>query len=259
MTDDTFNLSRYVRNSFDGMLVIGDVHADIDAFRQAVEYAKREHYFLMSLGDLVDRGPNPYEVVDLMHEVIYNGDGGFVIGNHDNKFYRHANGSKVVFSQDAQNTIKSVGEERMPTFLQKYCAIVSDRYLSGYFHEFDNIMLVHGATHPAMWEESPALTSSVTSRAMYGETTGEFYEDGKPVRHYTWMSDVPEEKVVIVGHDRAPIHNEYITEPMVVTTENKSTVIFLDTGCGKGGFLSGQLILKDKKGNFVRDGFLKFN
>jgi len=44
---------------------------------------------------------------------------------------------------------------------------------------------------------------------------------------------------------------------MIVFNKNGGKVVFLDTGCGKGGFLSGAVMLSDKKG-FRIDHFVKF-
>jgi hypothetical protein len=64
-------------------------------------------------------------------------------------------------------------------------------------------------------------------------------------------------KTVMVGHDRAPVFNTVITEPMVRTNSKGGKVIFMDTGCGKGGFLSGAVIFADKN-RFVVDHFESF-
>jgi len=44
---------------------------------------------------------------------------------------------------------------------------------------------------------------------------------------------------------------------MQITNATGGKVIFMDTGCGKGGFLTGAVILHGKKG-FVLDRFVEF-
>lgn len=78
-----------------------------------------------------------------------------------------------------------------------------------------------------------------------GETNGEVYDDGYPVRLYNWIDEVPMGKTVIVGHDKMPIYNINITAPMIVTNKNGGRTVFMDTGCGKGGYLSGAVIVND--------------
>src|SRR5271165_4267406 len=96
------SLANHVKRSFAGMLVIGDVHADYESFMAAHYYAETHNLFLMSLGDLVDRGSFPFETVFKMHESMKAGKAGFTIGNHDNKYHRFHNGARVSFSSDAK-------------------------------------------------------------------------------------------------------------------------------------------------------------
>lgn len=253
----TFSLANYVRDSFDGMLVFADVHGDYDSFKRAHDYARSENYFFMSLGDLVDRARKPFEVVKAMHECMRDGLGGFVVGNHDEKHHRGAKGNKVSFSRDAKQTLEDVGEARKEEFSRMYTEIVEDKMLSGLFHIFDDLTLVHAAGHPCIWEGVNVVGKTARSRFLVGETNGDTYEDGYPVRLYNWIEEVPTGKTVIVGHDKQPIHNVPITEPMVVSNKNGGKVVFLDTGCGKGGFLSGAVVLHDKK-RFKFDRFMEF-
>ena len=253
----TFTLPNHVKPNFDGVLVFGDVHGDFDLFEKAHKFAKSENLFFMSLGDLVDRGRNPFDVVKTMYDVIFEGVGAFIVGNHDDKHVRFAKGNKVSMSRDGKQTLDDVGPERMAEFHRMYTSIVEDKMLSSLFHKFDDITLVHAASHPCMWEPSPVIGKSEKSRFIVGETNGETMDDGYPVRLYNWIENVPMGKTVIVGHDKMPIHNVNITEPMVVPNKNGGKVIFLDTGCGKGGFLSGAVIVAGKKG-FAFDHFVEF-
>jgi len=252
------SLHDYVRNNFDGMLVFGDIHGDYESFKRAHDYAKSENFFFMSMGDLVDRGRTPFEVVKAMSEIVYDGLGGFVIGNHDDKFHRFANGAKVSFSRDAKQTLEDVGSDRHTDFMDSYVRLMTDKHFSALYHKFDDITLVHAASHPAIWEESPKIGKTERYRFIVGETNGETYDDGYPVRLYNWIEDIPMGKIVIVGHDRQPIHNVPITEPMIVSNKNGGKAIFLDTGCGKGGFLSGAVIIPDKKRKFEIVNFVDF-
>lgn len=251
------NVANYLREQFDGMLIVGDVHGDYASFMRAYEYAKSENFLFMSLGDLTDRDRYPFEVVKKMHELMYDGRAAFTIGNHDDKFRRYYYGSKVRFSFDARQTLEDVGVEREAEFLKMYTEIIEDKMLSGLYHKFDDFILVHGAFHPGMCDEKNTESESLRSRALYGETTGELYPDGYPVRAYTWIGEIPMGKTVIVGHDKQPIHNVPITEPMVVSNPNGGKAIFMDTGCGKGGFLTGAVMMNTKKG-FVLEGYKEF-
>lgn len=254
---NTYTLPEYISSSYDGMLVIADVHGDYESFMKARTYARGENLFLMSLGDLVDRGNNPFEVVKTMHSDMQDARAGFTVGNHDDKFVRYAKGANVKFSRDGRNTLDAVGESRMQEFLDMYTAIAEDTFLAGLFHQFSDITLVHAASHPSVWENPDVIGKTAKSRFLVGETTGKLDADGYPERLYNWVNEIPMGKTVIVGHDRMPIHNKHITEPMIVTNTSGGKVVFLDTGCGKGGFLSGAVV-SHSKSKFNLENFMEF-
>jgi Calcineurin-like phosphoesterase len=253
----SFTIASYVKDTFDGMLVFADVHGDFESYKRARDFAIGENFLFMSLGDLVDRARHPFEIVESMYNMMYAGRAGFTIGNHDDKHYRGIMGNKVSFSKDARQTLSDVGEERMSEFHKMYKFIIEDNMLSGVFHKFDDITLVHAASHPCLWEDGTEVGKTARSRFLVGETNGEKYDDGYPVRLYNWIDEIPMGKTVMVGHDKQPINNIPIHEPKVVTNRNGGKAIFMDTGCGKGGFLSGAVILHGKKG-FVIDRFVEF-
>lgn len=238
-------LADYVKNNFNGMLVFGDVHADYVSYMKAFNYAEANKLFFMSIGDLVDRGHYPFETVSHMHENIKAGLSGFTIGNHDDKFRRLFLGNKVSLSTDAKRTLEDVGTVRRDNFLKMYYDIMETPIYAGIFHKLDDITIVHAASHPAMWEDKVDIGKTARNRALVGEAKGEIDADGFPVRLYNWIDEIPMGKTVIVGHDRKPIFNVAITEPLVRTNANGGEAIFIDTGCGKGGFLTGAVITYD--------------
>lgn len=252
------SLQEYVRNHFDGILVFGDVHGDYHAIKRAHQYAVKENLFFMSLGDLVDRSRFPFETVQLMHDVIYEGRGGITIGNHDDKFIRYARGANVSFSADAKQTLTDVGNERQDLFLDMYISIAETPVFSALYHQFDDITVVHAASHISMWDDTAVVSKKDRSRYIVGETNGDRYDDGFPIRTYAWVDDVPFGKTVIVGHDKQPIHNIPITEPMIVNNSSGGQVIFADTGGGKNGFLSGVVIMLDKRKVFKIESYINF-
>lgn len=251
-----FDLAGHVENSFEGMLVFGDVHADYESFMRAYDYAKTHNYFFMSLGDLVDRGPFPFETVHKMYLAVDDGQGGLTIGNHDDKFRRYAKGAKVSFSLDARRTLADVGPEREAEFLMYYRELVERPVYSDYFHKFGDITIVHAASHPSMWENTTRFSDTAKSRALYGEVTGEKYDDGYPVRYYGWIEEIPMGKTVIVGHDRMPF-NKVSDFPVMKSNMKGGKVVFMDTGCGKGGYLSAAVV-KCKDSNFFIEKIVGF-
>lgn len=244
-------LAKYVREKFDGMLVFGDVHGDYASIKRAYDYALVNNFFFMSLGDLVDRSDKPYETVELMYNVMERGDGGFVMGNHDDKFYRHSIGNKVHFSGDAKQTLVDVGVDREDEFFRMYVAVMSDPFFSAIYHTFDDIYLVHAAAHAAMFSGFANVSKSERARYLVGETNGDRHPNGYPVRLYHWIDDIPAGKTVIVGHDRTPFDFEAVlTSPKEVANKRGGKVVFMDTGGGKGGYVTGAVIKANKDGKF---------
>lgn len=253
----TYVLSNYVRDNFTGILVFGDIHSEYDSLRRAHDYAEAHNYFFMSLGDLVDRGLEPFETVLYMHNLINLNKAGFTIGNHDDKYRRFYKGSKVRFSEEAKMTLTYVGDNRQSEFLEKYTEIVEHPIHSSMFHIFDDIVLTHAASHSSMWDSTQKFSKEAHARALVGEVSGEVYSNGYPVRLYNWVEEIPIGKTVIVGHDRSPIFNILISEPLVRSNKNGGKAIFLDTGCGKGGHLTGAVILLHNN-KFKFDSFVDF-
>lgn len=245
--------------SYAGLLVIGDIHGDIESFMRAINYAEKNTLFLVLLGDLVDQGPFPFETLSEALNLLENGSAVFVRGNHDNKHYRNAKGNSVRFSNDARRTIQDVGADRLNDYLSRYVTLY-EHPKSDYYHYIDNWTFAHGGTHHSLWDRAGQISSKAKSMALYGEVTGESDDDGLPARIYTWVDSIPDGQCVIVGHDRKAIHNVTLKEPLVISsTVTNGVAIFADTGCGKGGILSG-VVLKftdDKK--LVLDKFKKFN
>lgn len=56
----------------------------------------------------------------------------------------------------------------------------------------------------------------------------------RPRRTYDWIGTVPEGLTVVAGH-----HVRSKQAPLIVTNDSGGRVIFLGTGCGKDGPLSG--------------------
>lgn len=252
------NIADHVRDNFNGMLVFGDVHGDFDSINRAYKYAKAHDMFFMSMGDLVDRARMPFETVELMYNAVVDGEGGFVVGNHDDKFHRYAKGAKVSFSVDAKRTLEDVGPEREEEFFKMYVGLIEYPVASSLYHKFDDIVLVHAAAHPGMWDNNGPITKTERSRYLVGETNNERYDDGYPVRLYNWIDCIPMGKTVLVGHDKQPINNTPITEPMTVSNSNGGKTVFLDTGCGKGGFLSAAIVMPNKSRKFEVTSFMSF-
>lgn len=207
--------------------IVGDVHGDIKAFRAAVATDR----FLIQLGDLGDHGPDSAGVLRLMLELMAQGRGLFILGNHDRKLGRALSGLGVRMDAPLAATVAGIDQELRPRVLAAIESapawIIQPRRA-----------FVHGGFHPAMLDEPPppALghVSPLMSRALFGETTGRMQPDGYPERVIRWVDRIPQGLTVYCGHDQRSTDGR----PDVRHGQGGGTAIFLDTGAGKGGHLS---------------------
>ena len=207
--------------------VIGDVHGDVRAFRAAIATDS----FLIQLGDLSDHGPDSAGVIRLMLDVLQQGRGLFILGNHDRKLGRALSGLAVRMDGPLQATLDQIDEALRARIL---AAIEAAPAWAHAGHR----AFVHGGFHPAMLDEAPppplGRVSPLLSRALFGETTGRMQPDGYPERVIRWVDRIPQGLTVYCGHDQRSNDGR----PYVRHGSGGGTAMFLDTGAGKGGHLS---------------------
>ncbi len=207
--------------------VMGDVHGDLRAFRAAAATDR----FLIQLGDLSDHGPDSAGVIRMMLEIVEQGRGLFILGNHDRKLGRALSGLGVRMDAPLAATLDQIDAHLRPRALaainQAPAWVLQGRRA-----------FVHGGFHPSMLDEPPppalGRVSALMSRALFGETTGRMQPDGYPERVLRWVDRIPAGLTVYCGHDQRSTDGR----PYVRNGSAGGTAIFLDTGAGKGGHLS---------------------
>ncbi len=215
------------------LLAVGDVHGYADEFRRVVDANPTRK--IVQLGDLVDRGPDSAGALSLAMDLVRNEKGTTLRGNHDDKLARHLKGNRVQISPELQRTIDQVNSR--PGFT----AEVLDFWQQvPWWLVVRNWVFVHGGFHPAMLEHgspdlipNPHTRDKVKNLALRGEAVPGKFENGFPVRTYSWIDEIPSEINVVVGHDVRSTR-----QPLSIANEHGGVVTFLDTGCGKGGRLS---------------------
>lgn len=221
-----------------GALVVGDIHGQAALFKALSELAEQERLLVVSLGDLVDRGPDNAGALRLMLHLADSGRGLFIRGNHDDKLFRTLKGNPTIVDGDLAVTIEQLDAATDGKDLKRgFC----DAYKEAPFLiVLGNTVLVHGAMAPAMLR-TKSLPRKLRALALYGEATSDDVRR-KPVRTYRWLASVPAGKTVIIGHHP-------ISDTTILTRENAAggNVIHLDCGAGKGRGL-GALRL-DKQGS----------
>jgi protein phosphatase len=176
------------------------------------------------VGDLVDRGPRVLDTVRLVRNMVDQGTGLCVPGNHDMKLLRKLRGKNVQITHGLAETVAEI--DALPDETRdRYCKEMAD-FLDGLISHYvlDDGKLV--VAHAGMKEEMQGRGSGkVREFALYGETTGEADEFGLPVR-YNWAAEYRGTAMVVYGHTPVP------------EAEWLNRTINIDTGCVFGGKLT---------------------
>jgi len=208
--------------------VVGDVHGDATGFAYAIATDR----FIVQLGDLSDHGPNSAATLRMMFDLLEQGRGLFLLGNHDLKLARVLSGDHVRIEPVVQATVDQLDDQlKVRTLRHVAEAPVWLRHGS--------VLFVHGGFHTVMLEQfSPDhgldRPTGPVARALYGEPTGRIQPDGYPERSLRWVDRIPEGLTVYCGHDRRSNDGR----PFVRHGNQGGSAVFLDTGAGKGGHLS---------------------
>jgi protein phosphatase len=211
--------------------VIPDVHGELDAFSALVSEARLQGRFILQLGDLVDRGPNSAGALELMLDLIDEGAGLMLMGNHEWKILRALAGRPVRMNADAERTLLEIAE--VPGLAGRFLAM-KDRL--ALYARHGARLFVHAAWDPVMTEDAPIDPRDfdrLLARALYGQTTGRLDPKGRPERVWDWVDELPDGLEVVVGHDwRGP--------GVVLGREGArgGRALLLDLGAGKGGPLA---------------------
>jgi protein phosphatase len=209
--------------------VVGDVHGDAAAFA----YAAATDRFVVQLGDLVDHGPDTPGALRIMFELIDQGRGLFILGNHDLKVARALAGQQLRHDPVVDATLAVLDDSGMRERLVREVT----RAPAWIMHR--ETLFVHGGFHSMMLtqpapEHGLDRPGGAVARALFGEPTGRIQPDGYPERSLRWVDRIPAGVTVYCGHDRRSMDGR----PYVRRGSGGGKAVFLDTGAGKGGHLS---------------------
>ena len=223
------------------LMVLSDLHGDLSKLIAAIGYARKNNLFIVMIGDLIDGGDQPFECLEIVKKLIDSGDCVLVIGNHDDKHYRHSIGNPVKLAGDQVETMLQVGSARKEAFYKLIQDLVTHPQAEHYFH-YGRTFIAHGSVNASIWAKPEVLSNAQRARCLYGETNGSRDERGWPNRTYKWVDNVPEGHTAIVGHDREAL-GKGTEDPLIVKTDNNGYVFFIDTSCGKdeNGPLTGDI------------------
>lgn len=231
-------------------LIIGDVHADYLPFKKAIDYATEHNLHLISVGDIVDGGPDGAICVEAMLKLLDNGTASMVKGNHEHKIIRALNGANVLLGPPNIVTLDQMKTDTK--FVTDFKRMVT-QYCENYIKIDNKLYITHGGMHQDFWaaESTGNLTRRMTDDMMFGQADYKqsFEHKGQtyPARTYEWRHSVPKDITLIVGHDPAPLSekpdfNNFQPKPLDFTNDQGGRIIWLDCGAGKGGKLFGAVV-----------------
>jgi serine/threonine protein phosphatase 1 len=230
---------------------IGDIHGDMDHLERVLAKlpAVDRDDTLVLLGDYIDRGPRSRDVIDYIRGDLPRRFAGKVVvlrGNHEDGWLRVASGGWPEFVIPRSNgcfaTLRSYEgkpmTEEMPNVADWEAMSKAAFFPEGtidwfnslhYFYEDEHAIYVHaglvekdgGFLHPRD-TDNPALLLWLRTKSFFEGYTG---------------------KRVVCGHtstDSLPPELSSFTpdDPLDMWVNPQKTVYAIDTGCGKGGFLT---------------------
>ncbi len=216
----------------DRALVLGDLHGDAESLARLLDrYPDRD---VISVGDLVDRGPDSFGVVQ---QLVDRGCTG-VLGNHDLWFLEWARGHgfdpfALSEAMGGVTTLESYGVKgRTPARIAGQHGAVPQTHrdlLEGFGVVLD--LCVHGET---WWVVHAGVPEGMLKSWMVLEEALPFLAVTDPLP-LLWTKTEPEDTAVldrpqIMGHLPLP------------KAEDHGHCVAIDTGCGRGGFLTGLLL-----------------
>jgi hypothetical protein len=212
-----------------GITVIGDVHGELEPLQQALDWARSRQHFVWLLGDVIDYGKQTLEVAEVVHHAVMNGEATMIFANHerkiarwldrDNEHLRISDGNRITIA-----ALEQLTSRERTRWAGRFRGLLAHTAL---MQTIGDITLLHAAAHPSLWDIPDHR--AIEQFALYGESD---QSSGRFKRTHRWVDAVPLGKMVIVGHD---IVSDL---PMIITGARGGKVVFLDTGCGKGGKLS---------------------
>jgi len=222
-----WNDRRHDTGPFD---IVGDVHGchtELVALLSQLGYDTSAHPVrhpegrrVVFLGDLVDRGPQVAEVLDLAMAMVEAGTALCILGNHENKLGRALAGRNVQVSHGLAESLAQL-DARPPGYRAEVAAFI-DSLVSHYVLDGGRLVVAHAG----LPERYHGRTSGrVRSLALYGDTSGETDDYGLPVR-YPWADDYRGRAAVVYGHTPVPVAGWV------------NNTLCLDTGAVFGGSLS---------------------
>lgn len=240
-------------------IIVGDVHGCIDEFRGLLKLVDFRQYddFLLQVGDLMDRGPDPVACVRLAREL-----GAVVLmGNHEEKHvrWRKHEARRAEGVAAGRTPKKNPMRPFRPEAAAQNEALTDEEidWMSCLPFTFDlgrDLIAVHAGFEPA-YPVREQLDSKALLRVRFVDSEGEMagYADGslsQPPDSIFW-TDLWSQKwdrieSVVYGH---AIHS--LEDPHITKTQH-GYCYGIDTGCVYGGRLTAMILDEEGRVEFAQ-------
>jgi predicted phosphodiesterase len=200
-------------------IVVGDIHGCYDELISLIDkVGLGADDRLISVGDLITKGPRNREVLDLF---ISDPRFSAVIGNHDLALRRRWNGEKVKLKSSQKPTHKEMkgDKEHYVSYLNSLPFMI----------DLDEHLIVHAglrpkvALHSQSTEDLTELRSVGPDRASrHGTPWYEVYDGEKVVLFGHWPADEPRRGPKAIGLDTGCVYGRKLTAYIIETGEFES-------------------------------------
>ncbi|MFC4559349.1 bis(5'-nucleosyl)-tetraphosphatase PrpE [Virgibacillus kekensis] len=222
--------------------IIGDVHGCLNELKQLfgeLGYFLEEGIYIhpddrvpVFVGDITDRGPYSIETIRLVYRMVVAQDKAkYVPGNHCNKLYRYFLGNKVQLKHGLETTVaeyKALPEDEQEIVRSQFMELYEKAPL---YLTLQDVVVAHAGIKESYIGRTD---KKVKSFVLYGDTTGKFDEEGRPIRR-DWAKHYQGNRWIVYGHTP-------VMEPRTI-----KRTINIDTGCVFGNKLSAFRLPEEKK------------
>jgi predicted kinase len=174
---------------------VGDIQGSATALRVLVESLggiKPDDVWIF-VGDILDRGPENGEALELAMSYSKLPNVHFLWGNHEDHIHNHVRGNEPVSPEFVEKTLPQIQEKGLdPAEIDEFCDRLKDAV---FYHKAPyKVMVTHAglAGMPLSWETAPWMVPSF----QYSRGSG-YYED--PIDQY-WDANAPPGWFQVHGH-----------------------------------------------------------
>lgn len=221
-----------------GLLIVGDIHGCFEEFMYLLDQAPGPmNRLLVSVGDLIDRGPNSVDVLRWCTIAWRQGRFQMVPGNHDNKLFRYLKGNPVKIGHGLMDTLTQLdaqpdAEDLTHEIFAMYEAAPHQLFFRT--GQNDPVAICHAGMPRLMLGR---VDNDTNRHCLYGEVISAKGPDGRPVRGDSWKKtwrNAAGEPLLVYGHT-------VTKDPYADCDQFNCRTICIDTGVPFGGKLTGFL------------------